>query len=140
MADPSAVPSAKQLASSASRKYKEITLSDLPAGAETDLEILADTLLAKKLLYSLFIDRLVDWVPFRRDYNKGHRAIADFLWCRAITLAVTTNVDELVELASKELGGVLRTSVTGAEAVKIWDHAPFLKIHGCAVRDPDNTL
>jgi hypothetical protein len=22
----------------------------------------------------------------------------------------------------------------------VWDHAPFLKIHGCTVRDPENTL
>ncbi|MGD0792471.1 MAG: hypothetical protein ABR920_11940 [Terriglobales bacterium] len=140
MAHPSEVPSAAKVAAYTSKKYSEVTLGDVPAGAGDNLEILAEFLLANGALSTLFIDRLVEWDAFRRAPNKGHKAIADFLWCHAIVSAVTTNVDELIELASSELGGFLRTSLDGAEMSRIWPHAPFLKVHGCAVRDPNNTL
>jgi hypothetical protein len=89
---------------------------------------------------SLFLNRLVEWRMFHKDPNKAHLAIADFLWCRAINWAITTNVDELVELASRELGDLIRQSLDGVEMNVVWPHASFLKLHGCAVRDRDNTL
>ena len=140
MAPPSHVPGATDLAGAAAARFHEITLSDVPAGSERDLALLANFFLANHNLVSLFLNRLVEWKTFHRDHNKGHLAIADFLWCHAINWAITTNVDELVELASRELGEVLRQSLDGVEMNVVCTHASFLKLHGCAVRDKDNTL
>lgn len=140
MAAPSSVPSATNLAAYTSVKYTQITSSNVPSGADSNLGIFADFLFASGVLRTLFIDRLVEWEPFFRNPNDGHSALADFLWCRAATFIITTNVDYLVERASEELGSSLRTSLDGVEANRIWTHAAFLKVHGCGVRDPENTV
>jgi len=89
---------------------------------------------------SLFVRNLVDWRPFRRDPNTGHQAVADFLTSSAVQYAVTTNYDDLVEVAAFNLGeSSLEPSVDSATANIGRDHNPYLKIHGC-VRDPDHTL
>ena len=79
MAPPSTVPSALRLARHTAEKYAETTLSSVPDGANENLEAQAEFFFANGLLVHLFINRLVDWEPFRRSPNRGHAAVADFL-------------------------------------------------------------
>ena len=61
MAPPSHVPGAADLAAAAAARFHEITLSDVPAGNEHDLALLAEFFLANNNLVSLFLNRLVEW-------------------------------------------------------------------------------
>ena len=139
MAPPSAVPSAAALARYTSQSYRDTTGVNPPLPAD-NLEAFSEFLFGNGTLVTLFINRLVNWEPFRRNHNRGHTALADFLWSHAVVFAVTTNVDELIELASRDLGASLRTSLDAVEVSTIWTHAPLLKLHGCELRDPENTL
>src|SRR5882757_2657421 len=96
MASPSSVPSAADMLEAAANKYKRITGADPPRDR---LESLLEYLISNNQ-FLLFLNNLVDWVPFRSRPNEGHFAVADFLSCSALDLAVTTNVDELIEIAS----------------------------------------
>jgi hypothetical protein len=79
MSPPSAVPSAAKVARDTSEKFRQVTLTNTPIGTDSNLETLTEFFLSNNNLVSLFINRLVDWEPFRRAYNKGHKAVADFL-------------------------------------------------------------
>ena len=137
---PSPVPGAVDLALECSAKYSLTALPKrLPAGGDKDLEILCDFFLANNEK-EFFIDKLVDWGPFRKCPNKGHVAAADLLTCGALRSAVTTNFDELIELGAKGLGeDDFQAALNLESANRDLPHRPLLKIHGC-VRDRYHTL
>lgn len=140
MAAPTNTPSAAIVAHKAVARHLELTGQQLPAEIEWDLEKVAKHFHGEGQL-SYFLNRLVDWVPFRANPNRGHLAIADFLACGAIDLAITTNFDELVESAARRIGeGDFRAALDGGEANQKRIHEPYLKIYGCCVRDVENTV
>lgn len=142
MALPSLVPSAQELARSCSTKYEDITGSTVSTELREDIERLAEFFYAQGDLQSLFIHNLVPWALFKTNPNPGHLAIADFLACGVFEFGLTTNVDSLVEIAADTLGqSNFRPSLDGNEATLTHhNHNPFLKLHGCCVRDQGNTL
>src|SRR6266567_2520267 len=85
--------------------------------------------------------RLVEWHPFRHLPNAGHEAIADFLACRALEFGVTTNYDFLTEAAATDLGEPnFQNAIHADELIERRDHNPYLKIHGCCVKDDLRTV
>lgn len=142
MASPSVVPLARELAQKCSFKYKEITGSAVPEEKRENLESLAEFFYSEGIFYSLFIHNLIPWGIFKTNPNSGHYAIADFLASGVFEFGLTTNMDFLVELAANSLGqNDFGSSIGGNEASQSHpNHKPFLKLHGCCVRDKDNTL
>ncbi len=139
LGSPSRVPSAATLTQQILREYSLRALPPLPVSATVNLETLSEYLFGKGH-QSLFVRKLIDWRPFRRDPNAGHQAVADFLTSSAVQYAVTTNYDDLVEVAAMNLGeNSFERAVDSGSANIGHDHKPYLKIHGC-VRDPDHTL
>jgi len=136
---PSRVPSAAALTQQIIEEYNLRALPPLPAIATANLEALSEYLFDAGH-QSLFVRDLVKWRPFRRDPNVGHRAVADFLTSSAVQYTVTTNYDDLVEVAAINLGeDSFERAVDSASANINRGHKPYIKIHGC-VRDPDHTL
>ena len=141
MAQPSRVPSGAELAQNCSRQYNLITGAAVSGDARQDLERLAAFFFQNTTTFSLFIEHLIPWHRFRRDPNRGHSAVADFLACGVIDFAVTTNLDALVEVAAEQLGEHdFLAALDGEEANRARPHQPYLKMHGCGIRDRDNTL
>ena len=139
MGAPSKVPSAAVLTQQIIDEYTKRALPPLPAPAKLNLETLSEYLFGNGN-QSLFVRDLVKWRPFRRHPNIGHRAVADFLTSQAVQFGVTTNFDELVELAAMDLGeDSFVPSLNSNDANVDHGHRAYLKIHGC-VRDPDHTL
>jgi hypothetical protein len=138
MGAPSAVPPARQLAEEASATFQSIVGQPVPPHTATDLERLADYFLQTSH-FPLFVNRLVKWEPFRRAANAGHATIADFLCCNALDFAVTTNFDELIELAASTIGEDFLPCLDGTQLNEPRQHRPLLKLHGC-VRDRLRTL
>ena len=140
MSSPSSVPGARVLAQQTAEKYRLETGESVPPGAESDLDEQVSFFLARNQ-FDYFVTHLVDWGPFTRDPNDGHRALADFLGCRAVSVGATTNFDELVEQSAHELGEAKPYSALDAEEAATYrPHATFAKIHGCGARDPLQTL
>jgi NAD-dependent SIR2 family protein deacetylase len=136
---PSTVPSAGVLTGQIIADYNLRGLPALPPAATVNLETLSEHLFANGY-QTLFVRDLVRWRPFKRDPNAGHQAVADFLTSSAVRFAVTTNFDELVEVAATELGeNAFNYAVDSNSANINHGHNTYLKIHGC-VRDPDHTL
>lgn len=139
--EPSRVPPASELAQSCARRFTQSTGSPVPDGAETDLEKLAEFFFAQPDFWRLFLEKLIDWGPFKRGPNAGHIAIADFLCCGATRFVITTNFDVLIEVAAEELGEPLfRAALDGSEMQANYDHRSALKLHGCLQRDLNRTL
>jgi hypothetical protein len=140
MAPPSSLLSAPHLARQIADEYRRRTGVTLPTALSSDLERLV-----KKLWdggdFGFLIQSLIDWKPFRRTPNDGHFAIADRLGCDAISFAVTTNYDYLVEIAARELCEMdFMAALDGVEANEQRDHGVYLKLHGCCVRQREHTV
>ncbi len=141
MAPPSSTPSARDLAQSCAQKFTSATLQQVPLGADTDLESLADFFLSNPTRRAAFVNKYVDWAQFNGLPNSGHKAVADLLCCRAVEAVVTTNFDPLLESAAEALGERdLRPAVDGNGAACHHQHATLLKVHGCMRRDRDRIL
>lgn len=141
MAPPSTVPSAWDLAQQVAQEYQKRVGQDLPNDVSGDLEKLADWFYDKAQLELQFVDQLVHWPPFRGEPNPAHVAVADFLITGAAQAGVTTNVDWLVERAAERLGELdFRTAIDVQEATKACRHRPYVKLHGCVVRDRRRTI
>jgi NAD-dependent SIR2 family protein deacetylase len=136
MAPPSSVPSARVLAQLSADRYFMATGNELPNHMSEDLEQQAEFFLPRPPLWASFRDQYIDWSRFRGNPNSGHFAIADFLGCRALNMAVSTNVDAMIEGASHRLGEPdFHPAVEGDEASHYREYSPLLKIHGCINRD-----
>lgn len=106
--------------------------TDIPQEAQQNLEKLAEYVLFNPVYRALFLDRLIDWTPFRGAPNRGHIAIADFLACQIIQIGVSTNFDELIERAAETLGEpIFEAALAGSEVSPSLPHKPLLKLHGC---------
>ncbi len=138
-AAPSKLPSSAELAHDAAAKYEVESPGALPPEARHDLEKLTHFFFERGLLTLTFLHRLVDWSRFRRPANAGHEALADLFAGRAIDLLLTTNVDFLLEDASTTIGGDLRSALNVTEA-GLPGTRPFVKLHGCYVRQLPATL
>jgi hypothetical protein len=135
------LPSARQVAIDCFPKYEQEIATALPPDAEENLEIQAQFAFGRNELQKLFLAKLVYWRPFFRNPNKGHAAVGDMLATGAARCAITTNFDFLVEQAAEDLGeDVFRSALDGVEGNSLRSHRPYMKIHGCARRDLDNTL
>lgn len=140
MADPSSIPSAWAVAREAKNAYDAIygaTRDPLSENIEEQAEYFFD----RGQLSTTYLRKLVSGHTFSAPPNKGHRAIADFLLTSASRLAVTTNVDSLIENAGDHLyGNVASGTSRDAVAAVVPDQSPLLKIHGCWKANLDETV
>ncbi len=136
MAPPSNIPSAANLAQHVFDKCQA-------AGevVTNDLEEQARYYLANGRFSTYFIKHLIPRDSFASPHNDGHSTIADFLLCRAISAAISTNVDVLIERAGQELSGEVEGYLDGQEAeTGSIDRSPLLKIHGCWTKSKNETI
>ena len=145
MGKPSDVPSAVVLADQCAKAYEESSGVQLPAELHEDIEALADYFANRRELENIFLGDVMQRIPgyakFFRNPNAGHETIADFLACHAIEIAISTNVDDLVEHAAEILGEPKsNVAVSRAEVNSPSPHQPHVKLHGCFRRDRTQTL
>ncbi len=143
MAPPSSLPSSVRVANVCYDKHTLSTGLRLDPNLRNDLEALANHFAEQNTLVSIFIDRLVPWNEWNesvRPPNPGHSAIADFLICKAVAAALSSNFDFLIEYRARGYGADLLGSLDGDEANLCTEHAPLLKFHGCAHRERRETV
>lgn len=141
-AAPSSLPSAYNLALQCEARYLSLIGLQLPIAlrGSGDLEGISAHFLAEHQFGNPFLDAVVPWSAFTSEPNAGHRAIADFLECRAIEVAITTNFDRLIEDACASIGDKDFLPVIDCDQIASRHHSPLLKIHGCRLLDRPNTL
>ncbi len=140
MADPSKIPSAWSVAASAKQKYDAIYGADAEPLSE-DIEEQAEFFHAQGRLSTTYLTKLVDIDTFSAPPNAGHFAVADFLLTKTAQIAVSTNVDALIEFAGDQLYGGIVTATRRDNAAAFYPaNAPLLKIHGCWKSDPRQTV
>lgn len=140
MAPPSRLPSAWTLAQKAKAKYDARYAGVFPPLAEP-IEDQAEFFFQKGELGSVYLTEYVDHSAFAGAPNPGHFAVADLLLAGAFRMAITTNVDQLVEAAGLNLHGQVFMGIDGhALATATAGTAPLLKIHGCWAADRANTV
>ena len=104
MAPPSNLPSAWILAKNAKAEYDARygrTRSPLP----TNIEEQAEFFFQRDELATVYIRSLINDHVFSGNPNAGHSAIADLLLSGALRMAITTNVDSIIEIAGSHLLG-----------------------------------
>lgn len=140
MAPPSSLPSAARIAEWAKEKYDGIHGQGRPPLA-TKIEDQAEFFFQQGDLASVYFRTLIDQHIFAAPPNDGHFAVADLMLVRGIRVAVTTNVDSLIENAGKHLFGQIETGLDGQQMAGIpGDVSPLLKIHGCRDKDHDHMV
>lgn len=140
MADPSNIPSAWAVAASAKQKYDAIYgVEEIPLSE--DIEEQAEFFHNQGRLSTTYLTRLVDIDTFSAPPNAGHFAVADFLLTKTAQIAVSTNVDALIEFAGDQLFGGIVTATRRDDAAAFYPaKAPLLKIHGCWKSDLRQTV
>lgn len=140
MAGPSNIPSAWTVASSAKREYDAIYgMANDPLSE--DIEEQAEFFHEKGQLATTYLTKLIDNDTFSAPPNNGHLAVADFLLTKAAQIAVSTNVDALIESAGDQLFGGVVTATRRDDAAAFYpENAPLLKIHGCWKSDRRQTV
>jgi hypothetical protein len=139
MATPSSLPSAAALAWKAKQKY------DATYGADRDplpdsIDDQAEFFFNRGELATVYLRTYVDHDAFAAEPNSGHFAAADLLLTGAITTAVSTNVDTLIETAGNMLFGQVGAGVSRTRVAALAPNvSPLLKIHGCW-SDPPETV
>jgi hypothetical protein len=140
MAPPSSLPSAGTLAWKAKQKYDATYCppnDPLPAGIEEQ----CDYLFHREELASIYFKRLLDPDAFAGRPNAGHYCVADLMLVRGIKIAVTTNVDTMIETAGQWLYGQIDIGLDGLSVAAFpHDVVPLLKLHGCRTADPNNMV
>lgn len=142
---PSTVPSAARLADQCANAYEESSGTQLPPELHWNIEALAEFFASRNELENIFLadvmQRVPDYGTFFRNHNSGHEAVADFLACHAIEIAISTNVDDLIEHAAESLGEPrANVAVSRAEVNARSPHNPHVKLHGCFRRNRTETL
>jgi hypothetical protein len=143
MSAPSNLPSAWQVAQDCVERYRQITGTALPERLADDIELLAEHFFGRNELQNVLLRQLIDWSEFsRRPANKGHDAVADFLAARLLAVALSTNLDTLIERAASTLGEPDFYPWVEAEDINRSQHphSPLVKLHGCANRTRWETL
>ena len=140
MAPPSRLPSAWVLADRAKKKYDAFfhgMVDPLPEAIEEQAELFFQ----KGQLGSVYLTEYIDPSAFAGAPNPGHFAVADLLLAGAFRMAITTNVDQLIEAAGLNLHGQVFVGIDGHRlATAPARTAPLLKIHGCWGADRFNTV
>lgn len=138
---PSNIPSAAGLAEECYDRYIR-SGGYLDPAIRSDLEQQARHFFQLGQLDLVFIREVVDWGRFTVPPNAGHTAIADFLCCKAVELAISTNYDELIERAAETLGEKDLLPCIRAYELNVPNsrHRHFLKLHGCRKQNRPETL
>jgi hypothetical protein len=140
MSPPSSLPSAWTIASRAKAKYDALYGASRPALPDS-VDDQAEFFFQGGQLATAYFRTFIDFNAFAGQPNAGHSAVADLLLVRALKIAVTTNVDILVETAGQMLFGQIGAGVDGhAVAAFPADCSPLLKLHGCRQIDPTNMV
>ena len=140
MADPSNIPSARSVAASAKQKYDATYGTDADPLSD-DIEEQAEFFYGQGKLSTTYLTVLVDFDTFSAPPNAGHFAVADFLLTKTAQIALSTNVDALIENAGDRLfGGVVAATRREDAAAFYPAKAPLLKIHGCWKSDHKQTV
>jgi hypothetical protein len=138
MAPPSSLPSAAALAASARAKYEA---KFGPAPFIDDIAQQADYFFSRSELVSVYLRTLIDKNAFAGPPNPGHYAVADLILVAALTTAVTTNIDTMIETAGQMIFGHVESGIDAASMALIPpEETPLLKIHGCRQADLANTI
>ncbi len=140
MDPPSSIPSAKAVAHICFDEYGKVMPGALNPADRDNLTAIAEHFASASSLETYFIRQLVPWHLFTPRPNTGHQAIADLLLCEAVAATVTTNYDFNVEQSAVNVSAAFDSSLNAIEAAVRRDHSPFLKVHGCAVRDKAHTV
>lgn len=139
MAPPSKLPSAAQLAAEAKTEYDARYVGikpPLPPAIEDQAQLFFD-----HGELGVYLKEYINQDAFAGAPNEGHLAVADLLLSHGLQCAVTTNVDTLIEMAGQQLFGKVFAGVDGnVVAHGNGAEAPLLKLHGCWLQDPANTV
>lgn len=142
MSPPSNLPSAADLAKECTKRYITISGSDLPNDIKDNLEKIA-SYCKQNGIFKYFIQKLIPWDRIMGiKNNSGHDTIADFLCCSSVDFVVTTNQDDLIEIAASNIGennfypAVLPQDLFRGDI----KHNPYLKLHGCCRKDRESTI
>jgi hypothetical protein len=140
MAAPSCVPGAAQLAGEAKKNYDALygaTRDPLP----TEIEEQAEFFFERGELGTVYLRTLIDKDAFAGPPNTGHEAVADLLLVRGIETAISTNVDTMIETAGQMLFGQIGVGIDRDMVARLLPGvSPLLKLHGCWMIDPPNTI
>lgn len=141
MAAPSNLPSAAVVARTCADAYLARIGTPLEADIRTDIARMSLHFRDVGRFENFFISELVPWAKLKGPPNGGHEAIADLLACGALAGASTTNFDFLVEAAAGQLGEPdFRAVVDAGDLAQHTPHRPYLKLHGCEVRNRPSTI
>ena len=140
MSAPSNIASAQSLADIARARYEAAHGAARPP-IPVDIEGQARHFHAEGHLADYYLRTLIGPHVFSAEPNSAHYAVADFLLTRAAALAVSTNVDQLIEFAGTRLRGHVEAAVDRERAAAApGDTSVLLKLHGCWGIDHDHTL
>jgi len=139
MAAPSSLPSAAALAHKAKTKY-DSTYGSARAPLASSIDEQAQFFFDRNELVTVYLRSYIDADAFASAHNVGHSATADLLLTGGIATAVTTNVDQLIEVAGNHLLGNVAGGISVKQVATLPpDRSPLLKIHGCWT-DPASTV
>jgi hypothetical protein len=139
MAAPSSLPSAAALAWKAKQKY-DATYGAERAPLPESIGDQAEFFFEQGELATVYLRTYIDHDAFAAEPNRGHFAVADLLLTGAISTAVSTNVDTLIETAGIMLFGQVGAGISRAHVATLAsDISPLLKLHGCW-SDPPGTV
>lgn len=139
MPPPSRLFSAVRVAQSCYDAYHPI--EELPTALRDDIAALAAHFYSAGQMQSVFLRNLVPWDELVGQFNAGHEAIGDLLATRAVTAALSTNFDTMIEQWAKSHKIAMLGAVEPQEAAPFANRtAPLLKLHGCMDRTREKTL
>ena len=131
MAEPSSIPSAAQLAASAKQKY-DANFGSARSPLPVSIDDQANFFFARGELATVYIRSYIDPNVFSSRPNSGHYAVADLLLVRGASMAVSTNVDTLIEQSGDRLNGRVPVGTTKEDVARApSSKSPLLKVHGC---------
>jgi hypothetical protein len=140
MAPPSNLPSAWRLAEGARSRYAAQYGATRPPLSD-NIEEQANFFFQRDELATTYLSTLIDRNAFAGRPNAGHYAVADLMLSKAVQTVVTTNVDTLIEGAGLFLFGQVEVGIDGLAVAAIpATKTPMLKVHGCRMIDPGNTI
>lgn len=140
MSPPSSLPSAAMVANNCATKYNMLTGGTIPQAVQGDIELISQHF-RRCNREVFFIGNLIQWSDFKSEPNRGHEAVADFLACRVLFAGITTNFDTLVEIAASRIGEPdFRAIVDVSDMPQQTLLSPYLKLHGCEVRNRFQTI
>jgi hypothetical protein len=140
MDPPSSILSAQALADRAKEKYDATHGAERPPLA-VSIEEQAAFFYAEGHLADYYLRTLIGRHAFSAEPNAGHYAVADLLLTRCADIALSTNVDRLIETAGVRLGGHVENVIERDRAAAAPpDTSVLFKLHGCWDLEPDNTV